>query len=81
MGSSPIVSTTLTCGNAPRLLADFALPTVFPTVECAGAGVGAREQPPTWDEAQILTRLSSPHILPILNADVIPSVDVRYIVT
>jgi len=38
-------------------------------------------QPATWDEAQILERLRSEYLLPVLNADVVPGSDLRYITT
>lgn len=38
-------------------------------------------QPATWDEAQILEQLRSEYLLPVLNADVVPGSDLRYITT
>jgi eukaryotic-like serine/threonine-protein kinase len=38
-------------------------------------------QPATWDEAQILEQLRSEYLLPVLNADVVPGGDLRYITT
>jgi serine/threonine-protein kinase len=38
-------------------------------------------QPATWDEAQILEQIRSEYLLPVLNADVVPGGDLRYITT
>lgn len=38
-------------------------------------------QPATWDEAQILERIRSEYLLPVLNADVVPGGDLRYVTT
>jgi eukaryotic-like serine/threonine-protein kinase len=38
-------------------------------------------QPATWDEAQILEQLRSEYLLQVLNADVVPGSDLRYITT
>jgi serine/threonine-protein kinase len=38
-------------------------------------------QPATWDEAQILEQMRSEYLLPVLNADVVPGGDLRYITT
>jgi serine/threonine-protein kinase len=38
-------------------------------------------QPATWDEAQILQQIRSEYLLPVLNADVVPGSDLRYITT
>lgn len=38
-------------------------------------------QPATWDEAQILEQLRSEYLLPVLNADVVPGGDLRYLTT
>ena len=38
-------------------------------------------QPATWDEAQILEQIRSEYLLPVLNADVVPGSDLRYITT
>ncbi|WP_369187246.1 serine/threonine protein kinase [Streptomyces sp. R08] len=38
-------------------------------------------EPATWDEAQMLKRLDSKFLLPVINADVVSGKDIRYITT
>ncbi|MGW0144500.1 serine/threonine-protein kinase [Streptomyces sp. NPDC003333] len=40
-----------------------------------------QNEPATWDEAQVLERLRSPYLLPVLNADLVDDTDIRYITT
>ncbi|MFD6492922.1 serine/threonine protein kinase [Streptomyces sp. NPDC060188] len=39
------------------------------------------DEPATWDEAQLLKRLDSKFLLPVINADVVSGKDIRYITT
>lgn len=39
------------------------------------------DEPATWDEAQMLKRLDSKFLLPVINADVVSGKDIRYITT